>query len=561
MHQQLTRPAAQLLPPAGGLFTPKEVLRPWRWIGRREFVSQPVRCIREQWYLVRVKAEPDGAELPPVIVEMMAGVAVLESRALRLRGLHGDGPGADRFDWFETPKSATHLRLRLSGGAVGCSGRIEIHPVAERDPKCHPLAHVPRWSAYAPPLVPERLVVPAGLATLASLVPELTPFIVESPRTFAKLSIATAGSACIVDPRWVEDLGLKLGDLERLAQTALVIIDLPTLAKLLRLSRRGKFETVTHDSAQGLLCARVEYADFPNRGFALQDVLPYGGVSDEPAFRMRALPASRDWKTYAAECGFATLLSSETPWENHHAEVLCAARPCGQGELIATDLPWLVGGVLGRPVAPRLAQHLFRMLVGRPHRDDVQYWNRWDESPVVVRDISDFARRYAPMRPVRWASTSPVFDRLGVSLFDPTDGPPANELLIQTGRMDAREHHDGVPAEPLILFFKWLAREHRERTPWAERFLRGLRITWQFDVYAGRKYSAVYEAASPALAADRTRVLRIRLGDQVEFTPGADSGPSCLTMADEGLMGDGSLEFQAELSDRLRAFIECRAAR
>ena len=118
---------------------------------------------------------------------------------------------------------------------------------------------------------------------------------------------------------------------------------------------------------------------------------------------MRVLRADRAWKRYADEHGFATLLASETPVARHCGDVLSAARPIGGGELIATDLPWLVAGLHGPLLAPRLAQHALRMHLAGPLDDRVQYWNRWDDGQIVC------ARRVGP----RAAISAAAYGALG----------------------------------------------------------------------------------------------------------------------------------------------------
>ena len=86
----------------------------------------------------------------------------------------------------------------------------------------------------------------------------------------------------------------------------------------------------------------------PTRGFALQDVVPYSVFDETPkTFRTRVLTANRSWKRYADDVGFATLLASETPWEERCGDVLSTARAIDGGQLMATDLPWLVAGKRG----------------------------------------------------------------------------------------------------------------------------------------------------------------------------------------------------------------------
>lgn len=522
-------------------------------------MTEPVRCQRDEWYLARARVA-DGAALQhaTLLTGFLRGGDVIAERCLRLHALAGADHTAELLGWIQTPEHCTHLRLRVPDRKLTRQvEEIVFHKVAERDPKCHPLANVPRWSTYRPPLPIRRVVLPASLEGLARLVDWGAVEVVEAPGSAAALRRLVRGAACVLEPKWVLDLKLTLHDVERLAQSAWVLIDLETTACLVRQATAAATELKVHDSAHGLMSARVDYADVPTRGLALQDVVPYAAVDALGGFRMRVLNANRSWKCYADEAGFATLLSSETPWERHHGDVLSAARAVGGGELIATDLPWLVAGHFGPLVAPRIAAHLLRMHLAAPAEDYWQYWNRWDDGHVVVRDISDLARRYPPLKAVRWASCDPASVHLGLRL-PPVTRAAARHVIVQTGRIDNVGVHDGLPPEPLMIFMKWLAREAREGTPWARRWLATQAVTWQFDSADGLKYAANYDPA-PQTAGEKLEIVRIRNAASAAVNGRSKNGAAAETIVlaeDEGLFGDGSLLFQEALARRLRRVLE-----
>ena len=80
---------------------------------------------------------------------------------------------------------------------------------------------------------------------------------------------------------------------------------------------------VTRASEHQIMSARVEYADVPTRGFAMQDVFPHATVRDGSTFELRALLHSAAWKRYARRTDFASILITETPWEKR-----CRRRRC-----------------------------------------------------------------------------------------------------------------------------------------------------------------------------------------------------------------------------------------
>jgi len=532
------RRARTTIAPQGGIQVHADALRRWRWREGQAY-SAPLRCRRDQWYLVRATTGPDDPPPAVIRVQFLRDGWPLEQRGVGLASARQDERGAERLGWMLTPDQATHVRLEAPRGGDGQRLRIVWHAVEEHDAVCHPLARVPRWSAYLPAQPIERIMLPAPLEPLADWLAGCQTRILSAVPSRSQLARAACGGACIVDSVWVDQLGLTLQDLQKLADEAWVLIDLPTLAVLLRRCR-VESELAEFRSPHSIVCARVEYADAATRGFALQDTFPYGTVGPDGAFQMRVLRATRGWRRYGERTGFHLLLSSQTPWQRRCGDVLATFRAGQRGRLVASDAPWLAAGVLGRPIAPRLARHLVRMQLGRPLSDEVQYWTGSHETDVLVRDIAEMPRRYPPLRAVRWASGERGVAALGLML--PATGAgrasrPPRWLIIDTGRIDAAARQPGVAPEPMMIFMKWLAREVRETRPLAHR-LADTSVTWRFRTAAGLRYTVLYEAAPPARGA---------LERSVRLT--ADDAP-------QGILGDGSLQAQAALTHRLRACLK-----
>lgn len=548
--------------PRGGLQVQANVVRRWRWSPTGGLLSAPVRCKREQWYLARgFLADEVAEDCTDLLLRFLHDEEVVAERRILLDAVAEARPREALFGWVQAPAGVTHLQVRLPevSGAKRLD-RLVLHPIAERDPKCHPLANVPRWSSYRPPFPIERVVLPASLGVLADYLEGVEVELLDRPRSLRKLAAKVIGAACLIDPAWVRALQLELRDLERIAAAAWMILDLETFSTLINRGGTTSTKIVTHTSENEIMSARVEYADVPTRGFALLDVIPYATFAGETAFQTRVLLASAAWKRYADQTGFATLLASETPWEAKCGDVLSAARPIGQGELIVTDLPWLVARRHGRLLAPRLAEHLLRMHLGGPLADSVQYWNRWDDCQVLVRDLGDLPRHYPPLRAVRWASEERGVARLGITLPPANKGRKPRHLMLCTGRIDQLCSHDGVPPEPIAIFMKWLVRESRERTRWASSHLDDTTITWQFDTADGLKYALHFDSAT-GVAADRPiSTLILKASDARRERPAAsrcEGSARAMTLpADAGIFGDRSLPYQADLTARLRRWIE-----
>jgi len=552
---------ATIVGPNGGLRDDARPVRPWRWTRRGSLASAPVRCAPDEWYIVRLRpAYTAVARRTSVLVSFQRHGEELARRCITLHAR--GGPGADELlGWVQSPPKATHAVVTLPEVAGGpLIDELNFQDVSERDPKCHPMANTPRWQTYQPPFPLRRVVLPASLYELTDLIDWAELEVIDTPTSRDKLAKRLRGAAAVLDPRWVSTLGLTWADVQHLAESAWLLVDLDTTAALLAKAGLAHTQVERHASAHGIMSARVEYADVPTRGHALQDVLPLSSLDPHGGFATRVLRANRSWKKFADAAGFATLLASETPWVEYHGDILSGALPVGRGELITTDLPCIVAGRYGRQLAPRIATHLLRMHLGAPLADHLQYWNRWDDDTVVVRDICDFARRTAPLQALRWQPTRDGVEQLGIALVPP--GPINGQILLRTGRIDGADRHDGVPPEPLCIFFRWLAREYREQTDWARKHLAERIVTWQFDAADQVKFAVNYDSAQP-LADLPARIVHLRRGGESDYvgTPrrvatGAAREDVLTLEADEGLYGDGSLAFQEELTQRLRAVLE-----
>jgi hypothetical protein len=135
--------------------------------------------------------------------------------------------------------------------------------------------------------------------------------------------------------------------------------------------------------------------------------------------------------------------------------------------------------------------------------------------------------------------------------------------MIRTGRIDRRGGHDGVPPEPMAIFIKWLAREHRERTRWAEQYLKNTAVTWQFDSADGLKYALLYDSAARAGVGPADATLEVRAGATGVFAaPARARGTHLWRMSassDVGVFGDWSFRYQSDITARLRGWIERQA--
>lgn len=527
--------------PTGSLFVSDKTQRRWSWIDAAPPLTELVRCAKEQWYLLRARDVGDHPRTAPLIIRFFAANEPLEQLAVAPSPV-----GSDGLAWFQTPDTATHFQLELPPRENGTvTERLDVFPISERDPKCHPLANVPVWSSLQPPFPIRRVIVPELLAECAELVPEIHFDVSPPEEPFATLRDRARGNAVIISSDWARLRKLDFARLCELAESAWVIVDLGTFA-----------EIVAHDgvdipvknlaSDNGLMSGRVSYSDTLTRGFALLDAFPYGRFDERGRFSTRSIPKSRKWNKFATENDFAEIITSETPRAKDSSDILVAAMPTAGGELIVSDVPWLAALPERYQIAPQLTRHLLRTHLGAPIPDHVQYWNRWDETPIVLRDIGELPKRYPVLTTVRWEPTDDQSANLGVALR--TSGTDGRNVVFETGRIDRLVPHDGMPPEPMTIAMKFLAREVRNQTDWAAKFLAGVNVVWRFTCVGSSKYSTHFHAAPPTLTTGSTTTLRLRSAQTADadqtFPPPA------------GLFGDSSLQYMDELMNYLKQTIE-----
>lgn len=524
--------------------------RPLRWKRRgSSWHTGPLSCPPEQWYVAHFRS-PTAAPPPMLTVRLFRGTRAIGQICPAPIAVRPQDP-RHWLAWFQAPRNCKQFSLELHHAADDLPiVAPEVRAVGERDAKCHPAANTPSWTAHRPALAINTVWLPPELESLAALAPELRFRTIDPALSFAKLDHAIRGAAVVLNAATVARLQLRFASLSRLASHAQVLVDLEGFLSVL--TREGFAGLTLGDCCCGhsLTTARVAYADHPTRGFALMDTFPYGEIDDLHGFVQRAIVGKPAWKRFADATACATLLESQTHSSARSGHVLCAAQPVERGELICTDLPQLTALPRHRQIAPRLARHALRTLLGLPVPDHYQYWNRWDEAPVVVRDIADVGRRYAPLRTVRWSAADDGAALLGLELAPTSRGGPLRRIVLDTGRIDQLSPHDGVPPEPMMILMKHLAREAREAASWTRRDLQDTSLVWRFESRAGTKYVSQYDSAAHLAPAEAGElVLRIRTAAAPADAPEA---PTHRLRADPGLFGDGAFEVLDELYDLIR---------
>ncbi len=587
-----TRAPAQSAFPAGGVASEARLARrfDWRRTGRG-IECEPVRCRREQSYIVRARLR-EGAEPRPgefVLEHLDRDETRIESQRVLMqpiprlpRGVQDDAAAAgELLGWFDTPKQADRLVLRL-GEQCGAIAEIVLRPVTECPAVCHPAANLPSGEVVSAPADgagataaahqnstarqnkgahenagarqnaavraahTRRVLLPASLSRLSAQLESRRLELLDAPASVEALIKRTRGTACVIDPQWIADLRMKWPDMMRLAEQAWIIVDLESAARLLAARGVGDLRLRHRGSSRELPCACVRYAGALTRGFALGDAFPYA-VCSPGRFGVRFLTGGAAWRGYADEHGFATMLGLAGAGDSSR-RMLCAAMPTAGGELIASDLPWLAAGLFGPLAAPRLARRLLDAQLAGPPEPRLQYWTPTREPKVLLREIAELQRHYPALLPVRWAGGRDGTIHLGLALRSPSANGTGRSLLIQTGRIDRLPGATSFPPEAMMSLMKLFARERRDATAWADEHLGAATIVWQFDMAGESQYRHVFDSAAPLAVHRPPRVLALVDGELGRAPAATIEGARSVHIdVPHGVLGDGSFDYQREL--------------
>lgn len=569
------RARAERATPQGGMIGPRGRVRRWRWSDDGSVCSVPVRCGGDQSYLVR--ASTRNGEPCELVCHFLLRSG--ESAWQRVGIGAGDGCHDGRLACVTTPDHCTHLSIAVPREMAGALASVQFWKADEPPTESHPLANVPRWSEYARPIVPRRVIVPAGLECIGEHV--RGPAVEVDPRSAARVA-AWRGCAVVLGAEEVRRLAMGWAGLRRRAAGSIVLVSLDALGALLA---RGMFaggvegETAAENTAGGGCatsagggcatsggdCATttavdgrvrrrrarevrscvVEYAGWATRGFALQDAVPCCAAGGGGRFVASAWSGGRGWRRFAEEQGIIRLLSLRPDGSSRAAVSL--ACPLESGAIIASDLPWLLARGLGEPVAAGNIGRMVNAHLGGEVAEETQYWSVSESVTRVVRDVAELCRRYEPLRAIRWATTADEPLALGVTLGMGADttgrtvlrgkAGAGGHVVLRTGRIDLPSELGGVPAEAMMIVMKQLARRVRDGTIGWRRVQR---VTWQFEAAAGQLHAHLYASAEGVGVDAGARVISVG-------GAGADGPKDVRLGARLGPFADGSHQVVEEL--------------
>ncbi len=306
------------------------------------YFSQLVRCKPDHWYRIEtvVTSRCDGHGGAATFVVPRRSdrewgdpvcLAVV-SRTL--------GPATLRA-YYHAPSDAKSFELRV--GMFDASGELTLHsalviPNIEPEVRGNPLAVPPPPYTYPTPRRVRRVCVCDDVAEERPLVALLRRRFgrgaIEHRRSAGTRPTALKSDALIIAGSKPPARVRSLSGLERLAEQQLVIVSLDAFAEIAACGLTMR----TIEQADDPICAKIAFANFITRGFALNDVAPWASTTgDARVYRQRHYRRGATLNRLMKEHGFVAILVSETDSESTSDHPICLYKEIAGGGIIVFD--------------------------------------------------------------------------------------------------------------------------------------------------------------------------------------------------------------------------------
>jgi len=244
--------------------------------------------------------------------------------------------------FYQTPPNSKWLTLET--GITGATGTVTIHDVRvianiAPDTRSHPLALPPPATAYPPPKKVRTICLADETAVDRPLDRILRQrfgeHAVTHVRTSSLRSNRVSADALIIASDSPPPSMRSLAALERAAADHLIMISLEAFSRI-----GGDRLTVrTVEQPDDPLSAKIHWANFISRGFALQDTFPLASRGDQPhGLRQRHIRKGSALTALRKEHGFETMIVSVADTDAKSDHPICLYKPIDGGGIIVFDV-------------------------------------------------------------------------------------------------------------------------------------------------------------------------------------------------------------------------------
>ncbi len=379
--------------------------------------------------------------------------------------------------FYQTPPNTKWLTLEI--GIAGATGTVTIHDVRvianiAPDIRSHPLALPPPVTFYPPPKTVRTICLADDTGCdrpLAGLLRQrFGPRAVTHVRTSSLRPNSLSADALIIASDSPPSSMRSLAALERAAANRLIIISLEAFAKV-----AGDGLTVrTVDQPDDPLSAKIHWANFISRGFALQDTFPFASCGDQPyVLRQRHIRKGAPLTALRKQHGFETMIVSVADSDAKSDHPICLYKPVDGGGIIVFD----IDPIETPPTTcdePNIAAFVLFNMLGQDQVALGQFTVPCGSEREWFDSLKEFAVRYPALsctgrdRHDFLVEVGASPDTLGLS----SAGRPM--ILIRSGlRGDDPAGIYGVQ-----LYLKQLVRQGPLQNPYAHDLLSRFRLAW-----------------------------------------------------------------------------------
>ena len=381
-------------------------------------------------------------------------------------------------------------RLELSVGLVRARGLARIHevmmfPILEPEAKSHVHAAVPPPYAYPPPR-PARTICVCSAEGPARAKGPTRPIVsllrrrlgARAVRTVAPEAFRAGGlkaDAVMIPDQAPPPALATLPALYKMAAERLMVLSLPAFAGIVGQA----FEVRTVRQGDDPIHAKVRYANFITRGFAIADVFPYAWRgSDRRVFVQRQFRRSVAMRQFCGRHGFETILESECNTDAASGCPVCLYKPMDEGGIVVLDVE-PAESVATNFDEPDLAFYVLLNVLGIEQNVLGQYVVAARHEKEFRDEVAELGQRY-PELVVRGCDhpDKPRRDQvIEVGGRDESPGLPVVPrplILIRTGLRG--DDTDGIYGT--MLWLKTLVRPQPYVCPYAQELISRFRLAW-----------------------------------------------------------------------------------
>ena len=371
--------------------------------GAARFV-QEVSCKPNEYYRVEATLACDleaTGEERGLVLTLEPVSEETEQETLRTPALHRSTEPVDLRAVYHAPEGVRKVRVSIGvreARGAACIYEVRFIRIIEPDDEGHALAVTPPALTLRPPCAVRRVTVCSDTAETRPLTGMLAgAFGARNVATLTPAQLRAAndvGDALLLPdaepPRTVR----SVASLVKLAEERIVIISLPAFAKLAE--PHLKLRRIEQDDDP--ICAKVVYANYATRGFALYDIFPYArGGKTLGSFVQHQFRRTPTQKEFCRKHGLETLLESMCDQEATSERPICFHRPTRRGSLFVLDIEPAESraSTFAEPV---LALHLLLTILGKTQAPLGRYVYPQEREVTLHEEIRELAVRFAGVR-------------------------------------------------------------------------------------------------------------------------------------------------------------------